>query len=692
MDPRPEGDPRAKAERRGELALVAGCVVGGMLGVIALGVSRDYGFGDSAGLAASAYDLGLPQSAEHPLWVLLARSIYALAPGMGPAWAANALTAVTGIVALAAVALACLEAVRTTRAPMPQCGYAATRIDYGIAGLCAACLLTSPALREALAHASTWPASLALGAAFVWLTQRWRRRGGLSPLDGFALVLVGGLSLTHEPFLISVLISGVLGVAFYGASMPPRGRETGVQSPSRRRRALGALAGVVLGLSPVLLSAWFTRGATADPMGSRTLGQYLLGGLGGPHFHDVGVLAAPMAARDALGRVLETVGVPLGLLAVLGVAWASVDRAIVGATAFGRSASAGLWPGALCFIVGWAPAWGYTGWDRTFVLLPCALGCALAAAAGAGMILEFGSRASTPPVRRRWVHGMVPTLLLGGLALNLAARPGRVGSTPRDLALATLSALPPNAVVVVGNDVCAPEHLVYPLAYERRVHGARPDATLIGMEGAFTDAEWDRISRAAGIPETPRERDPLERWKAVSRRAERPVVSTEWFDAAANNVRLAGPFVVHGAESEGAPARPAPHPFPKALSPLAREMRTAPLRVEAATSRSGFADALVWDAVADAPESAANHVAAAFILLRDGRADEALASADQARRLDPLCARAWLMRAEALERLSRRDEAIHSAEIAVSVSRRLRNSLRRSSAVSTITLATRYRS
>ncbi len=659
-----------RGERRGAWALLGGCALSGLLGVAAVRVPTDYGFGDSAGLAASAADLGLPQSAEHPLWVLAAHCLHTVAPDRGAAWAANAWTAATSAGALVAIAFACLEAIRTTRAPMPHCGYRPQRADYWVAWLCATGFMASPAIRETLTQASTWPLSLALGAAFLWLTQRWRRRGSASPADAFALALVGGLCLTHDAWLIVFVLAGVFAVLFYRASMVLRDWSGAPTGRHEQRTALWTLAGVVLGLSPALLAGCFILSGGADVMGARAFCEYLLGDLAGPHLHDVGVLGAPLAARDALMRIAATVGAPLGLMCVAGAVWASVDRAAIGATTFGRSASAGLWPGVLCFAVGWTLGWGYTGWNRTLALLPCSLGCTLMAAAGSAMLLEAASTAQRFRLVRSWLCPCVLALLSAGLGMHLMARPGDSGSLAPVLARATLDALPENAIVVVGNDLYAPEHLVYPLSYEQRVHGARPDVTLIGVSGPFTEAEWTRIARHFRLRRVLGD-DACERWRRIAGATLRPLATTEWLDGSARDHGAAGPLLMVGLSASDT------HPSPvvltvraETLGPLGKDMLTSPMRAAALGEggREGMARARA--AVATAPESATNWVVMSRLLLENGEIDEALIAADEARRLDPLRAQAWLIRAAALESLGRTEEARRSVEVGRSVSRR----------------------
>lgn len=666
--------------------LVAGTAVAGWSGFLYLStVGPTFGFGDSPELSASAANLTLAHPPGYTLWTALAWAFSQAWPWGDAAHRVNLFCALVGVVASLLVMLACLETIRVARAPNPCCAHTPQGLDYTCAALCAAALATAPPVWGSASTAEVYTATLALSASFLWLALRSRRSDSVTAASALGIGAFAGLCLGHQLTSAAAVVAGLVPLAL------ARRRPAAASSGSRRARtALAAVAGLALGLLPLVLVPYLgsRTGARPWPMpdGPGAFLGYVTGHFYARYMFNVGTDAVSLAAADAVRRIGGSAGAALVLAAASGVAIALARRVPgAGSSAMGRpraAATAALLPGAILIVSNWVFAWSYTAYDRDVFFLQALLGLTLIAAAGLALGADSLGRILGSDIA---LGRAMPPLFFGLLLALITVQryPAQDASgcvAARDYAESALASLPSDTLLVIGNDLTVGDHLAFPIIYMQEVEGRRRDVLVLMGPDPVDDRVWEEAVRASGLAANdgaallglPRD----ERWAALAERrlSGRPVRFTNWASAQAAGVRVAAAGWFFAPAADEPDANTVEPVAPARADDTVQDVCTTPERV------AGVADVLRGDlrrgtlrlerATHAAPRSLANNVLLSHALLARGDATGALVAADRARRAWPLLHAGWHARGLALHELGRFDEAVESFRIALAVDRK----------------------
>jgi len=405
-------------------------------------------YGDGGDLTVAAYQLGVPHPPGYPLYTLLGHVWLSLVPVKDAAWRMNLFSAVCACLAVAAIYFAVTLAVGT-----------AWRGAFLGAGLFA----VSPTFWSQAVVAEVYTFHILLTALLLALMAVHVQRP--SPRSEMALVALAAIMLTHH--LMSLWLLPAVAYALF--AMRHRLAYT--------RRAL-RLTGCFL--VPLVLYAYLPWAAHRDPDwnwgDARTSERFMAHVTARLYREDMAYFRWVPAGRRlksylGLGSGSEfaaTTQFPFGLLALapVGLVWLFKRHHHVGVATL------------LCYLgpLVWALMYSIRDIDSYF--LPSHLMTALWIGVGFEALTSAALTVTKSIGARRGVLAVVASLALFPPAV-LAA--GRFGSMDRSrdrgaqlVASAVLSAVKPNAVVVLSGDAWA-----FPVAYEHYVLKRRPDVVLL---------------------------------------------------------------------------------------------------------------------------------------------------------------------------------------------------------------------
>lgn len=419
--------PRPAAGAPATLRLHAATATLVALGVYLLTLAPDLSWANAATdggeLITAAVTLGIPHPPGYPLYVILGK-LFSLLPLGTVAWRFNLLSAVCGALAVGCLVLAIG---RFQGSRIPPAAATAAALLFGF----------MPLVWSQAVVAEVYTLNLLLLAVFLLA---WSR-GGASGWSGFWL----GLAITTH--LTSLLMAPALLVG--------RGRGR-------------AVAGLALGLTPLLLLPWLARGDSPVVWGRPD-------DLAGWWWLVSGRLYAAniQPAIDSERWLTLLRALAFGPAALV-VANRSLDRPLARFTATAGERGATLMLGAIALAYG---AFGllYATADAAVMLLPG---------------LMIGALLLAP---RLAALGRVALLLPALLALVAYPVPKTNSSEPRALAEALFQAAPTNAILLAPGD-----RTVFTLWYFQHVEGRRPDVILV--DANLFAFDWYRERLAGQYP------------------------------------------------------------------------------------------------------------------------------------------------------------------------------------------------
>ena len=377
---------------------------------------------DGGELITASATLGIPHPPGYPTYVVLGK-LFSLLPWGTIAFRYNLFSAVC----VAAAAGVLMPAIHTI--------YPSVRLPAAVAA--ALLFAFAPLVWSQAVIAEVYGLNLLLLAFFLLL---WSRRGA-SPAAGLALGLAITAHLTSLFFLPALLISS-------------------------RRQAWRSAAGVLLGLTPLLLLPLFAIGDSPIVWGKPTNAagwwQLVSGRLYAANFQPARVL-------EQLPRLLSAIAFGPALLAGTARLSAPATRTLTDRPTGRRLAATALLYAAFALT--------YATPDAAVVLLPALL---LLAVLVAPALNRLG-----------WAALLLPLalLLLGYPARDLSEQPG-----PRAAAERLLRAAPADALLLTPGD-----RTIFTLWYFQHVEGLRPDLRLVD-ENLFA-FDWYRARLRESYPD-----------------------------------------------------------------------------------------------------------------------------------------------------------------------------------------------
>ena len=425
-------------------------------------MGRDLSWFDSAELAMTSVQLGLPHPPGEPLYTLLGALGVRLWPG-APLVACNLLSAVPGA-ACAFFAFRIADRLGADRAPWPlvSASVLAVGIQATVWDQCSRIEVYALAVAFCLPVVLLALPALEPVAGEDGLSRgRWALAGGLS-----------GAAAGVNPVIATLAVLGVL------VALAPALR----RRPRRVIPALGwaSLAGVVVVAAcyaylPIIgdLRDRFVWGA---PSSLHRLGFFLTGrDFAQPPFSHPG-----MTALELLGA---HVGPFLSWARDVGLVWV-LGLGTIGFVAAGRSHHLALVVPALCGGL----AFGL-GNEPYLPAIPDLGGYLMLAAWGLGVgLVLLGVRVARarPRLGVGFSVALVAVTAISGQGVTTRERSGH--RLARELALCFLEGVPDRAIAIVESD-----HLLFPLLYLQQVEHLRPDVVLVGAGLASSGWFWEQL-------------------------------------------------------------------------------------------------------------------------------------------------------------------------------------------------------
>ena len=416
----------------GRLWPLAALTTAATLGVYAPTVARDLSWAgaatDGGDLITASFSLGVPHPPGYPTYVVLGK-LFSLLPLGTVAFRYNLFSAVCA--ALAVGLLAAAVRVHWGRRVRPVVAAAAA---LGLAGL--------PLVWSQAVVAEVYALNLLLVAAFVlaWISR--------VPTVGVGLLL--GLAVTAHPTSLLLMPAALLGTE--------RGRAR-------------LLAGLAVGLLPLLLLPWLARGDSPVVWGQPdTLGGWWWLVSGRLYAANLRLpFDGPRLASLLRALALGPAALAVGRVNLVG------QSADVASATTGRARRTRLMAATTVLYVLFALF--YTTPDAAVLLLPALLLLALLLA---------------PQLERLGAFSLA--LPLGLAVVGLISQAGATGPSPRALATAALDAAPPQAVLLTPGD-----RSLFTLWYFHHVEGLRPDVDIV--DANLLAFDWYRARLAAQQPD-----------------------------------------------------------------------------------------------------------------------------------------------------------------------------------------------